>query len=66
MYNPESVQEKETHKFPWDFEMQSDQLILARQPDIVIVNKKRQHTKWWTSLFIAIAPRPALPRCGSI
>ena len=42
MPNWESVLEKETHKFICDFEIQTDQLISARQPDLVIVNKKKK------------------------
>ena len=34
MFNPESVQENETQTILWDFEMQTDQLITARPPDI--------------------------------
>ena len=30
------------HKILWDFEIQTDQLISARRPDLVIVNKKRE------------------------
>ena len=40
MHNPESVLENETHKVLWDFETQMDHLIFARQPELVIVNKK--------------------------
>ena len=32
----------QTHKIHWDFVIQTDHLISARQPDIVIVNKKRK------------------------
>ena len=39
MQNPESVLENETHKFLWDFEIQTDPLISARRPDPVTVNK---------------------------
>ena len=39
MYNSESVLENKTHKLLWDFEIQTDHLILARRRDIVIVNK---------------------------
>ena len=39
-HNPESVWENETHKLLWDFETQTDHLILARQPDFIITNKK--------------------------
>ena len=41
MHNPESVQENETHKILWDFKIQKDHLILARQPDLAILNKKQ-------------------------
>ena len=41
MHNSESFQENEAHKFLWDFEMQTDHLILARRPDLLIVNEKK-------------------------
>ena len=40
MYYPEFVHENETHKILWDFEMQTDHLISARRPYLVIVNEK--------------------------
>ena len=40
MYKPESAQENETYKILWDFEIQTDHLISARRPDIVIILKK--------------------------
>ena len=45
MHNPKSVQENQMHKFLWDFEIQTDHLIVARWPDIVIVTKKNKKTK---------------------
>ena len=42
MRNPESVQENETQKYLWDFEIQPDHLISARQPDLLIVQKKER------------------------
>ena len=36
----ETVLENETPKVLWDFEIQSDHLISARRPDLVIVHKK--------------------------
>ena len=42
MHDPESVQEIETHKLLWDFEIQTNHLISARRTDLVIVNKKRE------------------------
>ena len=40
MHNSESVLENESHNILWDFDIQMNHLILAWQPDIVIVNKK--------------------------
>ena len=42
MHNPESVQENEAHKLPWEFETQTDHLISARRPDLVVINKKKR------------------------
>ena len=36
--NPESVLENKMLKLCWDFELLTDHLILARQPDVEIVN----------------------------
>ena len=36
-HNPEPLLENETHKIIWDFEIQVDHLISAKQPDLVIV-----------------------------
>ena len=47
MHNPESVLENETDKILWDFEIQTDRLISARQPDLVTVNKNRESAKLW-------------------
>ena len=45
MHNPDSVQENEMHNVLWNFEIQTDHLILARRPDVVIVNKKKKKNK---------------------
>ena len=42
MHNPESVLENEKQKLLWDFEIQTDHLISSRQPDLVIINKKKR------------------------
>ena len=42
MYNPESVQENETHKLLWDFEIEIDHLMSARRLDLIIINKERE------------------------
>ena len=41
--NPESVLENETHKLPWDFEIQKDHQISARRPDLNIIIKERTY-----------------------
>ena len=45
MYNSESVLENEMHKILWDFEIQTDHLISARRPDLVIVNNNKKKEK---------------------
>ena len=52
MHNPVSVQENDSHKLQWDFDIQTDHLISARRPDLIIINnsnnKKREFAKLWT------------------
>ena len=45
MHKPKSVLENDMHKLLSDFEIQKDRLILARKPDLVIVNKKKKKEK---------------------
>ena len=45
MHNPAPVLENDTHKHLWDFEVQTDNLILARRPDLIIINKKKRTCK---------------------
>ena len=42
MHNPASVQENDTHKLLWGFGVQTDHLISARRPDLIIINKKKK------------------------
>ena len=52
MQNPESVLKNETHKRLWDFEIQTDHLISAKRPNLIIVNKnKRELSELWTLLY---------------
>ena len=44
MHNPESILQNETHKLLWGFEIQTDNLISARQCDLVILKKKKKIT----------------------
>ena len=47
MHNPASVLENDTRKLLWNFDIQTDHLISARRPDliIIIINKKRKKKK---------------------
>ena len=45
MYNPESILENETHKLPWDFDIQKNHVISARRPHLVIINKKERTSR---------------------
>ena len=40
IHNPESLQDNKMHKVLWDFQIQTDHLISARRPDLIVVNKK--------------------------
>ena len=45
MHNPAPVLENDTYKLLWDFNIQTDHLILARIPDLIIINKKMRICK---------------------
>ncbi len=40
MHNETLVQENDTHKLLWDFDLQMDHLISARRPDLIIIKKR--------------------------
>ena len=42
MHNPASVLENDTHKLLWNFDIQTDHLIPARRPDLIIINKTKR------------------------
>ena len=42
MHNPAPVLENDTHKLLWDFNIQTDHLIPARRPDLIIINKRKR------------------------
>ena len=44
-HEPESVLENEAYKILWDFSMQTDHVIEARRPDLVVVDKKESSFK---------------------
>ena len=42
---PAPVQENETHKLLWDFDIHTDHLISTRRPVLIIINKKKRTYK---------------------
>ena len=45
MHNPAPFLENDTLKPLWDFDIQTDHLIPARRPDLIIINKKKKKKK---------------------
>ena len=45
MHNPAYVQGNDAHKLLWDFDIQTDHLISARRPDLIVINKKKKKKK---------------------
>ncbi len=43
MHNPAPVLENDWHKLVWDFNIQTDHIIPARRPHLIIIKKKK---KW--------------------
>ena len=50
MHNPALVLENDAHKLLWDFDIQTDNLISARRPDLIIINEKGEFAKLSTLL----------------
>ena len=42
MHIPAPILENDTHKLLWDFDIQTDHLISARRPDLIIINHKKK------------------------
>ena len=40
MHKLKSIQENETHKYPWDFEINMDHLISVKRSELVLNNKE--------------------------
>ena len=45
MHNPEPLLENNTHKLLGDFDIHTSHRILARRPDLIIINKKKRTYK---------------------
>ena len=45
MHNPAPVLENDTYKLQWDFNIQTDHIILTQRPDLIMINKKKKKKK---------------------
>ena len=45
MHNPAPVRENDIQKILWNFNIQTDHLIPARRPDLIMINKKMRISK---------------------
>ena len=45
MHNLASVLENDSHKLLWDSNIQTDHLIPARRPNLIIINKRKRISK---------------------
>ena len=45
MHNSAPVLENDTYKLLWDFDVQTNHLISARRPNLIIINKKKKKKK---------------------
>ena len=45
MHNQTPDLENDSHKLRWDFSIQTDHLIPARRPDLILNNKKKRICK---------------------
>ena len=43
LHNPASVLENDTQKLLWDFNIQTDHLISARRPDLIVIYNKKEN-----------------------
>ena len=62
MHNSAPVLENDSHKLLWDFNIQTDHLIPARRPDLIIINKKKRTCKI-VDFAVPTDPRIKLKEC---
>ena len=63
MHNPAPVLENDTHKLLWDFDIQTDHLISARRPDLIIINNKKKKTCKIVDFAVPVDHRIKLKEC---
>ena len=63
MHNPAPVLENDTHKLLSDFDIQTDHLISARRPDLIIINKKKERICKIVDFAVSADHRIKLKEC---
>ena len=63
MHNPAPVQENDTNKLQWDFDIHTDHLISARRPDLIIINKKKMRICKIVDFAVPVDHRIKLKEC---
>ena len=58
MHNPASVLENDTHKLLGDFDIQTDHLISARRPNLIIINNKKKKKENLQNCQLCCPSRP--------
>ena len=45
MHKPASILENDTHKLLWDFDIQTDHIIMARGTNLIVIKRKKSICK---------------------
>ena len=57
MHNQAPALENDTHKLLWNFDIQTDPLISARKPDLIIINEKKKRKSEKLSTLLSRTPQ---------
>ena len=63
MHNPAPIRENNSQKLLWYFDIHTDHLILARRPDLIIINKKKRRICKIVDFAVPVDHRIKLKRC---
>ena len=63
MHNSASVLENDTHKLLWDFDINTDHLISARKPDLIIINNQKREFEKLSTLPSRLNTEYKLKEC---
>ena len=57
MHNSAPVLENDTHKLLWDFDIQTDHLISARRPGLIVINNNNNNKKRKSAKLLTLQSR---------